>query len=294
VALSKFAFAFQRSNFTPPKMKLPKVVLTIAGLVAFAAVPSVSLAQGNIFITGHDSDEHGNDDYIRAGLDYLTFGAAATPAQALTRSAQTVAYLGNSNSGTGTIAAAGYSSVSFFDLDFGTWTGAFAPGAFDIIVVGSGGTVSGAGSALLNANAASFTTFFNAGGSLFIHTDQGLGQSFFNFVPNFGVAATNTISTSGVFTATAAGLAIGLTEAIVDADITHTTFSGVNSAFTIFETYNPTSAAVAIGLRNAIIDTGGGGFVPGGAVPEPSTYGMIGAALLVGVAALRRRKAARA
>lgn len=276
-------------------MKLPKVVLAIAGL-ALAAIPSVSFAQGNIFITGHDVDDHSNAAYFRAGLDYLAFGAIATPAQALTRPAYTVGYLGNSNGGTPDIVAAGYTTVAFIDLDVATWTTtAFAPGAFDALVIGSGfDFVTAAGSAALNANAAGFATYFNAGGSLFVNTEQGLGQTFYNFLPTFGVASTSSISDVGAFTPTAAGLAIGLTNTIVDMDITHTTFSGVSSSFTIFETYDPTGAAVAIGLRNAVIDTGGGGFVPGGAVPEPSTYGMIGAAVLVGVAMLRRRKAVRA
>lgn len=278
-------------------MKLPKLVLAIAGL-ALVAAPSASFAQGNIFITGHDVDDHSNASYFRAGLDYLAFGAAATPAQALTRSSFTVAYLADFNAGTPDIAAAGYTGVTFVQIGSLGWESSLSAGGFDALVIGTGGDyISSTSSALLNsfaAGATSFATYFNGGGSLFVNSEQGLGQSFYNFVPSFGVASTSSISDVGAFTPTAAGLAIGLTNAIVDMDITHTTFSGVSGSFTIFETYDPTGAAVAIGLRNAVIDTGGGGFVPGGAIPEPSTYGMIGAAVLVGAAMLRRRKATRA
>ncbi|PAW68345.1 MAG: hypothetical protein B9S34_02815 [Opitutia bacterium Tous-C1TDCM] len=77
--------------------------------------------------------------------------------------------------------------------------------------------------------------------------------------------------------------------------ITHTTFSGVNqNLFTIFETYDVDGSAVAIGLRNGSIIGGGGpggGFVGGiTPVPEPSTYGMMGALALVGATWMRRRK----
>ncbi len=261
----------------------------IAGFTALCLAPLSLVAQGNLFITGHDADDHGNSAYTRAGLDYLMFGAAATPAQALTRAGLNVAYLANFNGGTSTISGAGY-NATFVDLNLASWTTTVASGGFNALVIGTGQDyVSAAGSTALNANAALFATYFNGGGSIFVNSEQGLGQSFYNFLPTFGVAGTNSIGDAGAFSVTPAGLLIGLTEAIVDADITHTTYSGVSPLFTIFETYNPTGEAVAIGLRNGTI--GGGGFQGGSAVPEPSTYGLMGAAALMGVVILRRRKA---
>ena len=260
----------------------------LAALASLAVSSPVNAAINGVFITGHDSDEHQNAAYDRAGLDYLAFGHAAAGAEIAQRASFTVGYLGNFNSSVAT----GY-TTTFIDLDLANWaTTAFNPGAFDILMIGSGGTVSfgAAGSGKLNAEAANFTSFFNGGGGIFVHTDQGLGQSFYNFIPSFGTTVNNTISISGAFSATAAGNAIGLTEPVVDADITHSYYTGVNtSLFTVFETFNTTGDPVAIGLRGGSI--GGGGFEN---VPEPSAilvWGLLGLCSVAGARfRLRGRK----
>jgi hypothetical protein len=271
-------------------------LVVIAGLALAAAVPSIAHAQGGLFITGHDSDSHANGAYQRAGLDYLFFGSTANIAQAATRSALSIGYLGTSNGTSNGAAASGYTNRTFININTSLAT-AFTAG-YDALIIGTGlDYISSVGSGLLNSSAASFAAYFNAGGRLYVNSEQGIGQSFYNFLPPFGVSVGSSINNAGVFTATAAGLQIGLTEAIVDADITHTTFSGVDTnLFTIFETFNVDGSAVALGLRNASIIGGGGpggGFVGGiTPVPEPSTYGLIGALALVGAVWVRRRKAA--
>ncbi len=271
-----------------------RLLALIAGLALASSVTSIAHAQGGLFITGHDSDDHGNGAYQRAGLDYLFFGALANGAQAATRSTFKVGFLGTSNASASGAIASGYTNRTFINI--GTSLATAFTGGYDALIIGTGADyVSSTGSGLLNSAAANFATYFNAGGRLYVNSEQGIGQSFYNFLPPFGVSVGSSISNSGVFTATAAGLLIGLTEAIVDADITHTTFSGVNqNLFTIFETYDVDGSAVAIGLRNGSIIGGGGpggGFVGGiTPVPEPSTYGMMGALALVGATWMRRRK----
>ncbi len=209
---------------------------------------------GSIFITGHDSDEHENYEYDSAGLDYLLFGGAA---DVTARAGKTVALLHNGPNLDGGTTVAEYISeiqadegynVSFFDLANSSWTDVFAAG-FDVIMVASiedyaGDDPTPADDILAQASRDAlfgakeqFADYINAGGGLFIHTDGGFGQTFYDFVPNFGTTINNTIDIAGIFTPTAAGAGIGLTEAIVDSDVTHSFYTGIDTGlFTVFET----------------------------------------------------------
>ncbi len=230
------------------------------GAVAAVSAVGGSGTGGAIFVTGHDSEEHSNGEYMSAGLDFLAFGHEATGGEIAQRGSFTVAFL-NPNTDNGAVSAmqAQGWNVTFFDLD-NDFSPAFN-GSFDLIMVGSGDGSSAHRDALFNAES-NFEAFINGGGGLYINTDEGFGQTWYDFVPNFGTATNNTISDSGVFTTTSAGLAIGLTEAIVDADITHSFYTGVNTdLFTVFEVTDESfgedaGIPVAFGTRNIGISDG--------------------------------------
>lgn len=256
--------------------------------LAIGASLSMSAQAGNIFITGHDSDEHTNGAYMSAGLDFLLFGTA----QSGNRN-KTVAHINTFNNAGVSSALSGNYAVTTFSADAAGINSALT-GGFDAVLVGSGAE-SSANNALLAASGL-FTTYFNGGGSVYINTDEGFGQTWFNFVPSFGTTVANTISVSGIFAPTAAGSTIGLTQAIVDADVTHNFFTGVDtSLFTILEVTEqnnanvPAGQTVALGLRAGVISSSGFGS-SGNPVPEPATLALMGLGF-AGLAMARRRKA---
>jgi hypothetical protein len=190
----------------------------------------------------------------------LTFGrAAAPPDEEAERALVRVGFLGNTDACALGAAVSGYTNRTFIDLDNAVWGDAAFGGDFDILIIGTGGDyVFGNGSAALNAEADRFAEFFNSGGGIYVNTDQAsIGQSFYNFLPTFG-ATQAALGGSGVYSVTPEGLTIGLTESIVDRDITHTEYKDVDTdIFQIFETHNQSGDAVAIGLFEGFI--GGGG-----------------------------------
>jgi len=79
------------------------------------------------------------------------------------------------------------------------------PANFDILVIGSGldFVYLRLDRAVLNSQAAAFATYFNTQVATFTCiTDQGIGQSFYNFLPTFG-ATQAAIGVAGQFSPTA-------------------------------------------------------------------------------------------
>ena len=140
--------------------------------------------------------------------------------------------------------------------------------------------------------------YFNAGGHIWANTSANVPGYYEAFLPPNLLSTTAPLSTSSGFYATPEGVAIGLTNVMLNGDQTHNTFTDVPSVFTVFErlstvsgVQNSSDRIISIGLRDGIITGGGGaggGIVTGStAVPEP--FKIVGT-MLGGAAALRMRK----
>jgi len=194
------------------------------------------------------------------------------------------------------VASGGYTAPIFIDVGVSGWENTAFTSGFDVLIIGTGfDYLSQNGSDEINSKSTEFATYFNNGGNLLVFSDQGIGQSFYDFIPSFGTTTNNSIDNSGVFSPTLDGVAIGLTESIVDADITHSIFTNVDSntfktleiadSSALFDSLN--GEAVAIGLFNGKIDVDDG-FVS--AVPAPAAVWLFGSGLLGLASVLGRRK----
>lgn len=271
----------------------------LALLLAAAALTTENALAGNIIITGHDTDDHNASQFMNWALTALSNNGNGTVIPAAPVTTVKVGYIGNTSPSLGSYLGF-YDTFQFYNLGNASWTNAFTDNN-DILIIGTGlDYVNSAGSAALNAQLAAFTTFFNGGGSLFVNSEQGLGQSFYGFIPSFGGTVANSLPGCSTETGTGAcmnvtpqGTARGHTIGqIVDANITHTRFTTVDPVFEVLSIYNNsggagTGTAITIGLFGGI--AGGGGFVSG-AVPEPSSYVFMGLGLLALTARKLRRR----
>ena len=127
-----------------------------------------------------------------------------------------------------------------------------------------------------------FSNYFNNAGNLFVNSHNGVGASFYNFLPAIGNVSASNLTTcsseSGSGTCmspSAAGSASGLLIGdVVNANITHNQFES-DPIFTSLETYVPTGKSITIGLFEAKIQ--GGDFTT---VPEPTTVAIFSLGLM--------------
>jgi hypothetical protein len=283
----------------------------LKGLVVAAGVlAATSSAQaGNIVLSGHDILLHGGGDgYDGVILDYLRGDIGSGPTVA--KAGYSIAIVGSdagfasfSDSGgsgnfTGAAAAtgnaialtgtlAGYSGAKYYNTDSADWSSVLANDALIILShTNCGGCdLSTAGSAVVNANSAAIATAFNAGMDIWGGAGANLG-TYYDFLPA-GVVATGASISGSDFTATPAGVGLGITAVMTDGDATHNRFTSQAAAFTVLECRTTAcTEVVTIGAQN--VNIGGGGLTP---VAEPGTLALFGLGL-AGLGFARRRKVA--
>ena len=267
------------------------MVAAIAGVMAIASTAQA----GSIYLNGHDVLLHsGQRGYADVILDYLR-GAGTT--SEISRADYDIGYLtnGGTNGGLSAVMAEFPSvttaSISSFadEAAFGTFLS-----GIDVMVLPWIFDVGAANSAILNSYSATIETFFNSGGDIWGNSSF-TTATFYDFLPPSAAASGPSISGSSGFMATAEGMSIGITSAMINGFPTHNRFVSFDPDFTVFETRG--EEVIAIGIRDARIidgdvetgDDDGGDTTPPLAVPEPSTMFLLAGGLL-GFAGLMRRK----
>jgi ELWxxDGT repeat protein len=208
---------------------------------------------GNIYLTGHDILSHGNQNgYSVVVLDYLR--GRGTPLE-LARTGYDIGVV-NVNSAflPDPRNAQAFGTLSTLNIVSTTTAAQFATflSSVDVLVIPE---ISG------STNISRFSTFapqiedfFNAGGDLFVDTSNGQAN-YYGFLPSVIGADGPGINQSAGFSATAAGVAIGILSNMVNGFPTHNTYQSPSSVFTIFETH--AQGTVSIGAQNVVISDGG-------------------------------------
>lgn len=146
----------------------------------------------------------------------------------------------------------------------------------DIFNTGSGGMTAAQNTALATRQA-DIAAFVNAGGGLLGFSSQ-FGASSYNYVGGLGTFTFNTPSQYSDVTATAEGIALGISNTNLDVCCWHQTFTTYPSFLNVLAT-GPGGAAAAIGGASVSISQ----------VPEPITLTLLGIGL-AGLGLARRRQ----
>jgi hypothetical protein len=285
---------------------LALLVLVVGTNMAFA---------GSIFLSGHDIMLHGGQngydgvimEYLRgvgtgsvipkASYDISIVGSAVGFASFTGGPTVTGNPSGTTLANSGGLA--GYGTAKYYVTGTGaSWATILAA---DLLIIldhtSCGGCdLSDAGIAEILANKAAITAAFNGGMDIFGGSGASAAGYYAAFLPPTAAATGAPIGGSSGFVPTAAGTAIGISNAapsMVNGFPTHNRFTSFDPAFTVFEVRPLTGAPdeiISLGLRDAlitdiIIDPTGGG-----SVPEPSILLLLGTGLFALRAAVRKNR----
>lgn len=265
-------------------------ILTSLGAIAVIGASMGTASAGSIYLTGHDTLLHdGQNGYDNTIIDWLRGAGTGSEIAAANYSISVVgSNVGNwgwtdvpgfNDRG----AKPGYQSTTYYDtadLTAGSvnWGDVLAA---DLLVILShtscgGCDLSNAGVAEINANSAAITAAFNSGMDIWGNS-SGTNGDYYNFLPPSATSSGASISGSTGFTATAAGIGIGIANNMINGFPTHNRFFNFDPDFTVFETRG--SEVISIGIRDAIISGGGIG-TGSGTTPTPSAVLLLGLGLV--------------
>jgi hypothetical protein len=272
------------------------IILKTSRLIACGAVLMATCSTtfaGAIFLTGHDPDFHaslggnaaGAQAINTAAIDFVMDAAynpfVATASKFLFVESN-IPVPGGHTVGMNGILASGYAASSFDQVNALGLSAALdllgVAGGYSAIVIASdfGGILTQAELDILNARSTDIISFLNAGGGLYAMAESNLGAGLtpgggqYGYLP-FIVTSTALNQYEVGNTVTAFGASLGLTNADLNGNASHSYFSATGGMDAV--DLDPDGHILSLATRSQITTSG--------VVPEPTSLILFGLGLLV-------------